>query len=91
MTAQEAYDKARTNGIEYDGNCTILTASKVKSLMEGSIRANQKKIEELIEDFYPRLADDLAIGFHNPYKSYRTETHLIYVHSAIEYFFRIKE
>ena len=55
--------------------------------MEGAVKANKKIVEKLIkENGY--IDDALFIGY-NPYNHYRTKTHIIWVHSAIEHFFKI--
>ncbi len=77
--------------ISYRCNCTSITNRKWKHLMEKSVKANGSKIRALIKKHEPSLYYSLALQFPNPYesKSVRTKTHFIYVHSGIEYFFKI--
>lgn len=55
-------------------------------LMEGAVKANKKMINRLVKKFLPDLYENLALDLYNPYNYYRTDKHLILVHSAIEYF-----
>ena len=57
--------------------------------MEGSTKGNKKEEERLIKEFLPDLYTDLALDLYNPYDCYKTKTHLVYVHSGVEYFLRI--
>lgn len=59
--------------------------------MEGAVKANGSKIRKMIKEQLPDLFEDLALQFHNPYESscIRTNTHLIYVSSDIQYFLKI--
>ncbi len=56
------------------------------NLMEGHTRANKTLIDSLVKKHLPELYNDLCLNFHNPYFYYKTEKHLILVHSSIEYF-----
>lgn len=80
MTAEQIYNKAFRNGVELECTCVSISSYRWDQLMEGAVRADKKKVLKAIgmkEDYY------------NPYDFFRTKTHLIYVHSAIEYFYRI--
>ena len=59
-------------------------------LMEGAVKANKKAINRLVKDFLPDLYHTLDLDYPNPYDYYRTETHLILVHSMIEYFLKFE-
>lgn len=81
----------------YESNCTCITEDKWDQLMEGNTRADKYKINKLVKEFLPDLFNDLALnevplkklGNYNPYNYFKTKTHLILVHSCIEYFLKI--
>ena len=81
-TAAEFYRRAETNGVYLECDCSSITSRKWDVLMEGAIRADKNKALKIIG-----RVDE----FYNPYEFYRTKTHLIYVHSAVEYFYRIND
>ena len=64
--------------------------SRWERLMEGAIRANKRAINSLVKQLLPDLYQDLALQYPNPYNYFRTKTHLILVHSGIEYFLKFK-
>ena len=80
-----------TEQLEYACNCTEITSNRWIELMEGAKKANGSKIKGMIKKQFPELYHGLCLDFPNPYEqnSKRTKTHYIYVHSAIEYFFKI--
>lgn len=75
--------------IDYHTNCTRCTQSEWDILMRNAKRANVAKINHLVKKHLPELYYTLALNFPNPYYYYKTPTHFILVHSAIEYFLRI--
>lgn len=87
MTAKQAYNSK----IELECTCVGISKYKWDILMHGAKKACGKKIKKMIQHQLPELYKDLALDFYNPYenKSVRTDKHLIYVHSGIEYFLRI--
>ena len=76
--------------IELEHTCVSVTIRKWESLMEKSVKADGLKIRRLIKKHLPDLYQELGLNFSNPYESQcvRTKTHLIYVHSSIEYFIK---
>ena len=75
--------------IELEGTCVNCGGQKQwDKLMEGAVKANKKAINRLVKNFLPDLYYSLALHLPNPYDYYRTETHLILVHSIIEYFLK---
>jgi len=74
----------------YECNCTQMSKRKWESYMANAKRANKEKINKLLKIFLPELYEELALDYFNPYNYYRTETHLIVVHSSIEYFIDYK-
>lgn len=70
-------------------DCTCVDCGGIdrwERLMEGAVKANKKMINRLVKKFLPDLYENLALNSYNPYTYYRTDKHLILVHSAIEYF-----
>lgn len=87
MRANEAY----SSEIQYECCCADISESKWDELMSGAKKANGAKIRSMIYNQCNDIYMGLALQYPNPYESQsvRTDTHIIYVHSAIEYFFRI--
>jgi hypothetical protein len=83
IRADAIYTKAILNGVSLECTCVDVTLTRWEDLMVGATRADKKQVEKLI---------DLPLSerkYRNPYVYYKTSTHLIYVHSSIEYFYRI--
>lgn len=78
----------RIEYLDLECNCTSISQGKWNSLMKGAKRADKRKINALVKENLPDLYNDLALEFYNPYNYFRTRTHLILVHSSIEYFIR---
>jgi hypothetical protein len=87
MKAEAIYRAAERDGVQFDGACIGMNLSRWERLMEGNRRGNKRRIEKILADQGHINRDDLR--FHNPYNHLITDTHIIYVHSAIEHFFRI--
>lgn len=79
----------QVKNIQYETCCTCIDINTWEELMNGAARANKREINRLVKKYEPAFYDMLALNFYNPYTYYRTETHFIVVHSAIEYFFKI--
>lgn len=69
--------------------CVGITQTEWDKYMEGTTKADGRKIRAHIKTHLPELAEDLALQFYNPYeyKSVKKDGLLVYVHSGIEYFF----
>ena len=80
-TAAAFYRRAERNGCYLEATCVGINQRRWDELMEGAVRADKKKVLKAIG-----VVDE----YHNPYDFYRTKTHLIYVNSAIEHFYRIQ-
>jgi len=76
------------NLLEYECSCVNIPMWKWEDLMEGAVRANKRVINALVKEVLPDLYESLALNFPNPYNYFRTKTHLILVHSSVEYFIR---
>lgn len=74
--------------LELDCTCVGISGIVWDKLMRGATRANNKKIDQLVKQHLPDLYEDLALDSYNPYNYYKTDTHLILVHSSIEYFIK---
>lgn len=87
-TAKEIYS---AKSISLFATCVGITEKEWDRLMEGAVKANGKKIRMLIKKHIPYLYDNLCLDAYNPqeYRCQRTQTHLIYVHSSIEYFLEL--
>lgn len=87
MKAQQAYNSR----IHLECTCVDISQTKWDKLMNGAKKANGAKARQMIKKQLPELYENLALQFYNPYESQtqRTETHLIYVHSGIEYFLKL--
>ena len=88
MKANEIYIKAINNGITFECDCTGIRIEKWEQLMKGATRANKKIVDNLVKDNTEGEFNDF-IQFYNPYDHYKTNTHIIFVHSCIEHFFKI--
>jgi hypothetical protein len=71
-------------------DCSQISLSEWESLMENAVDADGEALRKKIKEDIPELYEALALDFYNPYEqqSQETETHYIYVHSAIEFFLR---
>jgi len=87
MKAEAFYNNI--DSLYYETNCTAINIYKWDELMKGAVRADHTRIDSLVKLLIPDLYHDLALEFHNPYNYYRTKTHLVLVHSMIEYFLKI--
>lgn len=81
LSAVELYQKAMDNGVYLECTCVGIEQREWDKLMKGAVRADKKKVLKAI---------GVKEEHRNPYESFRTQTHLIYVHSAIEHFYRIQ-
>jgi hypothetical protein len=83
--------------LTYETNCIDITIDKWDMLMNGATRADKDKVNSLVRKHCPEIANSLMLNevslkklrWWNPYDYFKTKTHLILVHSSIEYFFKI--
>lgn len=77
--------------IELECDCSQISQREHEKLYKGAKKANGSKIRMMIKKQLPNLYDYLALDFYNPFESQsvKTETHLIYIHSATDYFLKI--
>ena len=76
--------------LSYECNCTQMSKRKWDSYMADAKRANKFEINRLVKILLPDLYEQLALDYYNPYNYYRTPSHLIVIHSGIEYFIKYK-
>lgn len=74
------------NYLELECTCVGIGTDKWESLMQGATHANHAQINKLVKLHLPELYGDLMLNYYNPYNYFKTATHLILVHSSIEYF-----
>jgi len=87
MRAKQFYNKAIQRGITLECTCMGINISKWEELMKGAVKANTELVNRIIKK--SGEIDSYHTDFYNPYTHFRTKTHIIYVHSGIEYFFRV--
>lgn len=82
----------RVSRLTLINTCVGITQRQWDKYMEGTRKANGRKIRAHIKTHLPELAEYLALQFYNPYeyKSVKKDNLLVYVHSGIEYFFTYK-
>jgi hypothetical protein len=71
--------------------CSGIGLKQWEEQMNGSVRADKRRINALVRRHLPEMYQDLALNLYNPYRYFKTRSHLILVHSAIEYFLRYEE
>jgi hypothetical protein len=87
MKSNDIYNKAKQNGITLECTCVGMSERKWDSLMEGATRADKRIVDKLVLEADPSFTP--FIKYYNPYNHFKTKTHLIFVHSCIEHFFKI--
>jgi len=85
--AKSIYGNARENGIYLEFTCAQIPEYKWDELYENATRANKKIVNKIVRD--AGYCDGWLTNRRNPYEYFKTKTHLILVHSATDYFFKI--
>lgn len=74
----------------YETNCTGISIDKWNELMKGARPCSKNKaVKAAIETGVideQQGKQELKNKHYNPYQPMQTKTHIIYIHSAIEYF-----
>jgi len=78
----------KVSEIYLECTCVGIGLNKWEELMKNCTQANKRTIDRLVKKHLPDLYDSLALWAYNPYNYYKTKTHLILVHSSIEYFLK---
>lgn len=68
--------------------CCNISEQKWDYLMKDAKRMNKRVLTKLVKNNMRYVYDALSLNLYNPYNYYKTATHYILVHSAIEYFIR---
>ena len=76
----------QVDGLWLEATCSGINLAQWERWMAGATRADKRRIDSLVRRHLPNLYEDLRLDLRNPYVYYKTLTHLILVHSAIEYF-----
>lgn len=86
------YEKAAKNGCFLECACTDINQTKWDQLMKGARKANRKKVLKaaIIAGLHIEK-EEFKNEYFNPYDHYVTKTHIIYVHSSIEYFIKVNQ
>ena len=78
----------KVNSLELEYTCVGVSIYTWERLMQGHTRANKAQIDRLVKQHLPDLYNDLFLNLYNPYFYHKTKSHLILVHSGIEYFIK---
>lgn len=93
MNNQTIYQRAISNGCEFEATCVGIGQYQWDKLMKGHTRADRKQTVKIallagVIDHH-QAKEEIKRPYYNPYNHYKTKTHLIYVHSAIEHFIKV--
>ena len=87
------YERAKQNGCQFIDTCVGIGLNKWEELMKGHTKANRREVVKIalqagvIDEEQAR--EELKKPWYNPYRHYKTKTHIIYCHSGIEHFIQI--
>ena len=82
------YQTALTGDCRYEHNCSIGTAESLdRKYWNKAKRANKRLVTKVA--VLCGILPQNEVKLWNPYKAYRTDTHLIYVHSSIDHFIKV--
>lgn len=87
MKAEEIYNKAFSNGITFKSSCIDISIKEWERMMKGTVRADKRKIKKIVMQHYPEFKS-LFVGY-NYYNLLKSKKYIVFVHSGIEYFFKI--
>lgn len=76
------------SSIYLEATCVGIGERQWNKFMKKASIADVRKINRIIKKHLPSDYESLALWAINPYRYYKTEKHLILVHSNIEYFYR---
>lgn len=89
------YERAKRNGCQFVATCVGIGTYEWEKYMKGHTRANRKEVVKIalqagvIDEEQAR--EELKRPYYNPYNHFKTKTHIIYVHSAIEHFIEVND
>ena len=95
MKANQFYNSI--DSLTFECTCEGIGTTQWDGLMKNAVRANVYKVNKLVKELLPDLFHALCLDekplkdlyWYNPYNYYKTKTHLVLVHSSIEYFLKI--
>ena len=87
------YQRAINNGCQFYATCVDININEWDELMKGATRADRKLVVKIallagVID-KEQAATEIKKPYFNPYNHYKTKTHIIYIHSAIEHFIEV--
>lgn len=85
MNATQFYNSITS--VYLENTCVGTTMDEWEGFMKGSVRADKRQVHRILLEQDQITSMDVRLR--NPYDFYRTDTHLIYVHSGIEHFYRV--
>lgn len=89
------YERAKRYGVYFEASCVGISPWKWDQLMKGHTRANKKEVVKLALEAgvidEKQAKNELSKPWYNPYNMFKTKTHVVYVHSGIEYFIKINQ
>lgn len=75
------------SSIYLEATCIGIGQRQWNKFMKKATIADKRKVNTIIKKHLPDDYESLALWAYNPYRYYKTEKHLILVHSSIEYFY----
>lgn len=87
------YERAKINGVSFEFTCVGISMYKWDMLMKNHKRADRKKVVKIalmagvIDEEQAR--EEIKRPYYNPYNHFKTDSHIIYVQSAIEHFIKV--
>jgi hypothetical protein len=76
----------KVRSLYLEATCGTISDFECEKRFEKATVANKKIVDKLVKKHLPELYEALALNLWNPYKYYKTEKHLILVHSSIDHF-----
>lgn len=87
MRSELFYKVALEKGVVFEGTSKEIKEKRCLELMNGALRANKNIITNILLR-HEAISPLVLLGYH-PYTFWRTNTHLIFTRSGVEYFFKI--
>ena len=81
----------KINSLWLEATCADIKLEQWEHWMDGSTRADKRRIDGLVKLHLPDVYRALALNLWNPYHYFKTRRHLILVHSGTEYFLGYRE
>lgn len=84
----DIYERAEKNGFIYEFCCADITPRKYDSIFDEAKVADKRKVTKIA--IQAGIISAFEAKFWNPYKCHKTDEYLIYTHSAIDYFIKVR-